>query len=209
MNRPRIICLVLLTTLCLAAAADDPPAEVLLGFAANTTLPVGEWKDHPVEPERTLFGPLAGLEAELRLLHDRFFYGFAGRFVFYDTSEVIGVGSGVGEIQDAAANSLYLQAQAGYYFDAGGLGLWAGAAAGVEFFHGREELPERTFEYDQVIAPALTLTPLLGLDVLLAGTTNLTFRLGFDYSLGQITNLGEYSGAGTDVTFSVGLAFRP
>lgn len=203
--------LIALSALCVPLVSGGVAAsETRLGVTVASAIPVGEWRYHPIAKERVIFGPLVGWEAEIRMIPSNFFYSFLGRFIYYDTSDVVGLGEGPGEILDFTAMAICLQGQAGYYLadKTAAARPWLGLAAGIEFLIVEEKLRAGTFSLDEYFPPALILSPRFGLEMEISQKMLIGITAGFDYSYDQVKDFGGYSGAGMDATIGVGVMLR-
>lgn len=210
------ILLALMTTAATAADVYRPPTdepEVVprpesrfrIALSVNSALAVGDWKAHPIEGDRTMFGPLVGVELEAGWDLGRVFIGVSGRMSAYDTGGVVGLGEGMSEIEAAHALSLSALAELGLYLGDGRVRPWAGLGVGVEWMTADEEIAGVVYDFDNVFLPALTFSPALGLDFGLSDDVCVPLRVSYDFSLNQVQGYGDYSGHGQDLVVAVGI----
>ncbi|HUT99344.1 MAG TPA: hypothetical protein VM054_09755 [bacterium] len=191
--------------------ADEPEASARseslfrIALSVNTALAVGDWKAHPIDADRTMFGPLVGVELEAGWNPGRVFYGVVGRMCTYDTGGIVGLGDGSGEIEAAHAMSLSALASVGLYLGDGRVKPWAGLGVGVEWMIADEELNGVVFDFDNVFLPVLTFSPAVGLEFGLSDELYVPVRVSYDFSLNQVEGYGDYSGHGQDLVVAVGV----
>jgi hypothetical protein len=176
-----------------------------IALSVNTALAVGDWKAHPIEGDRTMFGPLAGVELEAGWDMGRVFIGVGGRMNTYDTGGVVGLGEGVSEIEAAHALSLSALAEFGLYLGDGRVRPWVGLGVGMEWMTADEEIAGVVYDFDNVFLPALTFSPAVGLDIALSDALCVPVRVSYDFSLNQVRGYGDYSGHGQDLVVAVGV----
>ncbi|OGD72021.1 MAG: hypothetical protein A2Y64_08210 [Candidatus Coatesbacteria bacterium RBG_13_66_14] len=182
-----------------------PESTFRIALSVNTALAVGDWKAHPIEGDRTMFGPLVGVELEAGWVLGRLFYGVLGRMSAYDTGGVVGLGEGSGEIEAAHAMSLAALATVGLYLGDGRVRPWVGLGVGVEWMIADEEIEGVVFDFDNVFLPALTVSPAVGLDFGLSENLYVPLRVSYDFSLNQVQGYGDYSGHGQDLVVAAGI----
>ncbi len=210
------ILLALMTTAATAADVYRPPtgepevsarsgSRFRIALRVNSALAVGDWKAHPIEGDRTMFGPLLGVELEAGWDLGRVFIGVSGRMSAYDTGGVVGLGYGAGEIEAAHALSLSALAELGLYLGDGRVRPWAGLGVGVEWMTADEQIAGVVYDFDNVFLPALTFSPALGLDFALSDDVCIPLRVSYDFSLNQVQGYGDYSGHGQDLVVAVGI----
>jgi len=211
--------LVLMTTAVPAADVYRPPgdeAEVpearvgsepsfRIALSVNTAFAVGDWKAHPIDADRTMFGPLAGVELETSWNLGRVFLGVVGRLCTYDAGGITGLGEGMSEIEAAHALSLSALADLGLYLGDGRVRPWVGLSVGVEWMLADEEIAGVVFDFDEVFPPALTFSPVLGLEFDLSEGLFVPVRVSYDFSLNQVQGYGDYSGHGQDLVVAAGI----
>jgi hypothetical protein len=190
---------------------DEPEASARsesgfrIALSINTALAVGEWKAHPIDGDRTMFGPLVGVELEVDRSLGRVFIGVLGRMCDYDTGGVVGLGGGIGEIGAAHAMSLSALADVGLYLGDDRVRPWVGLGVGVEWMIADETINGVVFDFDQVFPPALTFSPAVGLEFGLSDALYVTVRASYDFSLNQVEGYGDYSGHGQDLVVAAGV----
>jgi opacity protein-like surface antigen len=208
--------LALMTTAATAADVYRPPTDepeaaarsestFRITLSVNSALAVGDWKAHPTNPDRTMFGPLIGVELAADWDLGRVFIGASGRMSAYDTGGVVGLGDGAGEIEAAHAMSLSALAEVGLYLGDGRVRPWAGLGVGVEWMTADEEIAGVVYDFDKVFLPALTFSPALGLDFALSDELCIPLRVSYDFSLNQARGYGDFSGHGQDLVVAVGI----
>jgi hypothetical protein len=185
--------------------SEEPESRFRTALCVNTTLAVGDWKAHPVDGERTMFGPLAGVELETSWCLGRVFLGVAGRMCVYDTGDVVGLGEGSGRIEAAHAMSLSALASAGLYLAAGDLRPWVGLGIGAEWMIADETINGVVFDFDNVFPAALTFSPAVGFEYALSPILYLPLKVSYDISLNQVEGYGTCYGHGQDLVVSIGL----
>jgi len=179
-----------------------------IALSVNSALAVGDWKNHPIADDRTMFGPLAGVELEAGWSLGRVFYGVLGRMSAYDTGGIAGLGEGIGEIEAAHALSLAALAEVGLYLGDGRVKPWVGLGVGVEWMIADEIINGVVFDFDEVFLPALTFSPAVGLEFGLSDELCVPVRVSYDFSLNQVEGYGDYSGHGQDLVVAVGVGLN-
>ncbi len=182
-----------------------PGSNLRLAVYINTTLPVGDWKAHPIVGDRTMFSPLVGVELELSRSLGRVNLGLSSRLGIYDTSGIVGLGTGSGRIDSASAMSLSVLASAGYYLATEHLQPWVGLGLGVEWIFAGETINGVEFDFDNVFPAAFIFSPTIGLEYALSPTICLPLKISYDFSLNQVEGYGDFYGHGRDLVISVGL----
>ena len=211
--------LALMTTAAPAADVYRPPtgepevsarSESLfrIALSVNSALAVGDWKDHPIADDRTMFGPLIGVELEAGWSLGRVFYGVLGRMSAYDTGGIVGLGDGSDEIEAAHALSLSTLASVGLYLGDGRVKPWAGLGVGVEWIIADEKINGVVFDFDKIFLPALTFSPAVGLEFGLSDQLYVPLRVSYDFNLNQVRGYGDYSGHGQDLVVAVGIGLN-
>jgi opacity protein-like surface antigen len=179
-----------------------------VALSVNTALAVGDWKAHPIEGDRTMFGPLVGVELETGWSLGGLFLGALGRMCTYDTGGVVGLGEGSGEIEAAHAMSLAALGEIGLYLGDGRTRPWVGLGVGVEWMIAGEEIAGVVFDFDEVFLTAVTFSPAAGLEIALSDDLFVPVRVSYDFSLNQVRGYGDYSGSGQDLVAAVGIGLR-